>query len=69
MADTVDRFSAKTMVELKAKARKVMGWADSRTWTPLERAIFKRAFDVKVDFRLNLIVAQRRTTERSQSNG
>ncbi|MAC81498.1 MAG: hypothetical protein CML66_25945 [Rhodobacteraceae bacterium] len=51
---------AKTMKELKAKARAEMGLAPSKTWTEDELADFDTRYDVKVDLERDMIIATER---------
>ena len=43
-------LKAKTMVELKAKIRKALGWSDRRSWTEAERLEVKRRYSITADF-------------------
>lgn len=50
-------IEAETMVELKKKLRRKMGWPDRRTWTPAERDALNRAYDIKADWARGKLVA------------
>lgn len=60
---TAIKCEARTMVELKPKIRKAMGWPDRRSWTPEEYAILKQRFNIRVDFKRGVIVAAERKAQ------
>lgn len=51
-------ITAGTMVELKQKLRRAMGWPDRRTWTAHERRQAAQVWDIRANPRVNRFVAR-----------
>ncbi len=52
---------AATMVELKAKLRRAMGWPDRRSWTEAERKAVAAKYVIRPDFQRGGFVATKIT--------
>lgn len=49
---------AATMVDLKAKLRRAMGWPDRRSWSEKERAEVAQKYRLKADHKRGDFVAE-----------